>query len=104
MCARCARATLRLMDAGYARDWAVEFLWNQTAYPIGDNALDIVTRFLRVKRRNRRRWFNRQDNLTAREMARYADDSFSAPATAVSAAPAPAPHSLDDASPREERP
>ena len=59
MCMDCHKAWLKLGKKGYSREFREMFFWSFTAYPVGDNALKMVNRFLSVPRRRRNAWLNK---------------------------------------------
>lgn len=46
MCAKCGDAIALLIGEGFSRPEALGFLWEHSAYPMGDNALERTRAFL----------------------------------------------------------
>lgn len=66
MCVNCQTAfTLLRRDGLYSKDETMGFLWSITPFPFGD-PLPEIKRFLRVQKKNRRRWILKQDNRIMR--------------------------------------
>lgn len=78
MCVDCHKAGLKLAKAGYNRDFISMYLWNFTPYPVA-SALPLTERFLKVRRRNRRRWLRHRQNRFDRALRDVTPERSEAP-------------------------